>query len=140
MTAQDNATIARRMYEEFNAKNLDGALSAATDDIELVLVPFGQTFNGKAGFSDFLGGFLSAFPDLTINLTNQVATDDFVVNEFTATGCHNGPLMTPAGPIPATGKQVDFTVCEVLRMRDGKVAKLTNYQDAASILRQIGVA
>jgi steroid delta-isomerase-like uncharacterized protein len=140
MSAQDNATITRRMYEAFNTKNLQGALDAATDDIELVLVPFGQTFHGKAGFSDFMGAFLAAFPDLRISLTNQVATDDYVVNEFTATGVHNGPLQTPAGPIPATGKRIDLTVCEVLKMRDGKVAKLTNYQDAATILRQIGAA
>jgi steroid delta-isomerase-like uncharacterized protein len=140
MTAQDNATITRRMYDAFNAKNLDGALAVATDDIELVLVPFSQTFTGKAGFSDFMGAFLSAFPDLTIRLTNQIANDDYVVNEFTACGVHNGPLQTPAGPIPASGKTVDFTVCEVIKMRDGKVAKLTNYQDAASILRQVGAA
>jgi ketosteroid isomerase-like protein len=43
--------------------------------------------------------------------------------------------------VPPTGKKVtDGRFCEVFRFRNGRIAQLTNYQDVASWLRQIGVA
>jgi predicted ester cyclase len=84
-------------------------------------------------------GFKGAFPDLKIAVTNQVATDDQVVSEFTARGTHTGPLLTPAGEIPPTGRKVDFIVCEVWRIKNGQLVSLHNYQDAASLMRQLGV-
>jgi steroid delta-isomerase-like uncharacterized protein len=139
MSAQDNAVLARRMYQLFSDDKFDDVLPLTTEDIEAVLIPFGQTFHGREGFVNFMRGFKSAFPDLRIDVTNQVATEDQVVNEFIARGTHIGPLQTPAGEIPPTGRNVDFVVCEVLRIKDGKVASLHNYQDAASLMRQLGL-
>jgi ketosteroid isomerase-like protein len=48
-------------------------------------------------------------------------------------------MLTPAGEVPPTGRTVDFTVCEVWQIRDGKVTSLHNYQDAASLMRQLGL-
>ena len=115
-------------------------LEYATDDVEVVLYPFGQTFHGKDGFRDFMTGFTTAFPDISITVTNQVANDRQVATEFTATGTHDGVLRTPAGEIPPTGRTVEFVVCEVWTVRDGLLASLRNYQDAASLMRQLGLA
>jgi steroid delta-isomerase-like uncharacterized protein len=139
MSAHDNAALARRIYQLFSDDKLDDALELVTEDVEAVLVPFGQTFNGREGFTTFMQGFKGAFPDIRISVTNQVATDDQVVSEFTARGTHTGPLQTPAGAIPATGRTVDFIVCEVMRVKNGRIVSLHNYQDAASIIRQLGL-
>ena len=139
MSAQDNAVLARRIYQLFSDDRYDDVLPLTTEDIEANLIPFGQTFQGREGFINFMMGFKGAFPDLKIAVTNQVATDDHVVSEFTARGTHTGPLLTPAGEIPPTGRKVDFIVCEVWRIKNGKVASLHNYQDAASLMRQLGV-
>ena len=139
MSAQDNAVLARRIYQLFNDEKIDDVLALTTEDIEANLIPFGQTFQGREGFMNFMMGFKGAFPDLKITVTNQVATDDQVVSEFTARGTHTGPLLTPAGELPPTGRKVDFIVCEVWRIKNGKLASLHNYQDAASLMRQLGV-
>jgi steroid delta-isomerase-like uncharacterized protein len=139
MSAHDNAALARRIYQLFSDDKLDDALELVTEDVEAVLVPFGQTFHGRDGFTGFMQGFKGAFPDIRISVTNQVATDDQVVSEFTARGTHTGPLQTPAGAIPPTGRTVDFIVCEVMRVKHGRIASLHNYQDAASIMRQLGL-
>ena len=139
MSAQDNAALARELYDAFSKKDYDYCLALVSEDMEAVLIPFGQTFQGKGGFREFMQGFTGAFPDITIQVTNQVATDDQVVNEFTARGTHTGILMTPAGPIPPTGRTVNFIVCEVYRIKNGKFTSLRNYQDAASLMRQLGL-
>src|SRR5262249_20781836 len=116
MSAQDNAVLARRIYQLFSEDKFDAVLELVNQDIEAVPVPFGQPFHGREGGMNFMQGFKGAFPDLRINVTNQVATDESVVSEFTAKGTHNGPLLTPAGAIPPTGRPVDFVVCEVLQV------------------------
>jgi steroid delta-isomerase-like uncharacterized protein len=139
MSAHENAALARRIYQLFSDDKLDDALELVAEDVEAVLVPFGQTFHGREGFTGFMQGFKGAFPDIRISVTNQVATDDQVVSEFTARGTHTGPLQTPAGAIPATGRTVDLIVCEVMRVKNGRITSLHNYQDAASIMRQLGL-
>jgi steroid delta-isomerase-like uncharacterized protein len=141
MSAQDNAALARKMYELWSNNQFDQVLALATEDIEVVLTPFGQTFHGHDGFANFNQGFKGAFPDIKITeITHQIATDDAVVSEFKARGTHTGPLLTPAGEVPPTGRTVNFTVCEVWSVKNGKVASIRNYQDAASIMRQLGLA
>jgi steroid delta-isomerase-like uncharacterized protein len=139
MSAHDNAALARRIYQLFSDDKLDDALELVAEDVEAVLVPFGQTFHGRDGFTGFMQGFKGAFPDIRISVTNQIATEEQVVSEFTARGTHTGPLQTPAGAIPPTGRTVDFIVCEVMRVKNGRIASLHNYQDAASIMRQLGL-
>ncbi|MGH9166002.1 MAG: ester cyclase [Acidimicrobiales bacterium] len=140
MTKNDNAALARRIYELFSLGKHDEAIGYATDDVELVLYPFGQTFHGKEGFAQFMSGFTTAFPDLSITVTNQVADDAGVASEFTAVGTHTGVLTTPAGDVAPTGHRVEFVVCEVWTVRDGLLASLRNYQDAGAIMRQLGLA
>lgn len=140
MSTADNAALARRLYELFSNGKIEDAIEYATEDVELILYPFGQTFHGKDGFLEFMGGFTTAFPDIAITVTNQVAQGDEVATEFTARGTHDGVLRTPAGDVPPTGRTVDFTVCEVWTVRDGKLASLRNYQDAGSLMRQLGLA
>lgn len=139
MSAENNAALAQELYDAFNRRDYEHDLDLVGRDMEVTLIPFGQTFHGREGFRAFMQGFTEAFPDISIQVTNQVATGDQVVNEFTARGTHTGPLMTPAGAIPPTGRTVDLTVCEVYRIKDGKFVSLHNYQDAASLMRQLGL-
>jgi steroid delta-isomerase-like uncharacterized protein len=132
--------MARQLYEAFNRHDFESALALATEDVEVVLVPFGQTFRGQAGFRQFMEGFKNAFPDLIVTVINQVATEDQVVSECTWNGTHTGPLMSPTGEIPATGKKVEEgQFCEVWGIKGGKVASLRNYQDVSNWLRQLGL-
>ncbi len=135
----DPATLARTLYRHFNEDRFEAALDLADDAIEVVLVPFGQTFRGKDGFLAFMQNFKTAFPGLTIDVQNQVVSGEQVVNEITAHGTHEGPFQTPAGTIAPTRRAVTFTACEVWQTHGGKVACLHNYQDAAGVMQQLGL-
>lgn len=141
MSAHDNAALANRLYGLFNEGRLDEASRLAAAPIVVDVVPFGMTFEGPDGFLQFMQGFKTAFPDLTITVTAQVAGDEHVVSECSWEGTHRGPLETPAGAVPATGKRVTGArFCEVWRMEGGQILRLTNYQDVSSWLRQLGLA
>ena len=139
MTTQQNAALARTIYDRFSRNDYTGVLALANDDVEIVFTPAGQTFCGHDGFMQFMQGFKTAFPDIAIEITRQTVSEDGVVNEFIARGAHTGPLLTPGGVIPATGRSAAWPVCEVWRIRGGKLASLTNYQDMATLLGQLGL-
>jgi predicted ester cyclase len=44
------------------------------------------------GIAAMMGDFLAAFPDLLITFDQFIAKDDFVVERYTASGTHQGPL------------------------------------------------
>jgi len=137
--AEENAALARRLYDLWNDRDIGAALDLATDDVDIRLMAFGQKLTGRDGFRQFMQRFAVAFPDMKKEITNQVASEDQVVSEFRLRGTHDGPLQTPTGELPPTGKAVELSVIEVIGVRGGKVAELRNYSDTATLMRQLGV-
>jgi predicted ester cyclase len=139
MMAQSNGKLMQEIYNLFSNDQFDAVLTRAADDVEIFFAPTEQRFQGHKGFKQFMMGFKGAFPNIKIIVKNQVVTEDTVVTEFTAVGAQTGPLMTPQGEIPPTGRTAEWPVCEVCRFRNGKLSGLNNYQDFGSVLRQLGV-
>lgn len=54
-------------------------------------------------------------------------------------GTHDGPLELPTGPLPATGKSVEFEGVQVFVVEGGKVTRMRHYLDFLTMLTQVGV-
>ncbi len=134
-----NEQLTKELHATFSNDQMDRTLELASEDVVIKAHAFGMTFHKKDGFKGFMQSFKTAFPDIVINHKNIVSSGNQVAVEFIAEGTHNGPLQTPAGEIPPTGKRVIFTVAEFLEWENGKLKSLHNYQDAGSILKQIGL-
>jgi steroid delta-isomerase-like uncharacterized protein len=133
-----NAEMTSKVHELFSKNQFDECVKFAATDVQVVAHSLGATFNGHAELRNFMAGFKQAFPDLVITHNNIIGYGEKVAVEFTATGTHTGPLQTPNGAVPASGKKVEVKVSEFWEWKDGKVSKITNYQDAATLMRQIG--
>jgi steroid delta-isomerase-like uncharacterized protein len=141
MTQTTIAETARQIHLLFCENRLEQVLDLATDDVVVDLVPAGQSFKGREGFMQFMHVFKSAFPDIQIQHTRVFASGDCVAVEARWSGTHTGPLVTPAGTVPGTGKRVESArICEIMQFRNGRLVQLTNYQDFGSWLRQLGLA
>ncbi len=134
-----NTQLTEQLHAAFSAGRYDEVLAMVAEDIETVSYSSSYAARGKEGFHAFFMGFANAFPDINIKHRNIVANGDGVAVEFGATGTHNGPLMTPGGAVPASGRKVELNVCEVHTWRNGKLARIVNYQDAVSLLTQLGL-
>jgi steroid delta-isomerase-like uncharacterized protein len=144
MTTQDNATLTRMAYDLYNDHQsdsawLDKSLAAIAEDCEVFLVPLGMTLRGRDGYQQFLLGWAEAFPDSSVEITNLLATEDHAVIEFIGRGTHTGTLHGPAGDIPATGRKVEFRLCDVRRINNGKFVSLHQYYDALGFMQQLGL-
>jgi steroid delta-isomerase-like uncharacterized protein len=137
--AQDNATIARQLYQDWNKREFDHFASLFASSGEIVLVGSGTRFRGQKGAKEFANMWADGFPDGKVKIDKLIAADTSVVVQYTGKGTHTGTLAAPAGDIPATGRSVTLELCDVIQFRDGKIKSLSSYFDSASLLMQLGV-
>jgi len=137
---EENTRIVRNIHPLWNNREFDRILSEMiAEDVEWTTVPTGQTFRGHEGFRQFMQGWVDAFPDSTTEDTTAYAGEEFGVTEFIGRGTHEGPLVSPAGEIPPTGRSVEFRLCEVYKFRDGKIVSGHTHFDSLGMMTQIGV-
>jgi len=83
---------------------------------------------------------VTAFPDLTQEVQLLVDAGEYAFAEVVARGTHTGPLATPEGDIGPTGRTIEVPFSVVMHARDGLLVDGREYYDAATLLRQLGLA
>jgi hypothetical protein len=111
MFANQHALLAKKIYDLINKHELEKVLEFFSSDIEIIHMGTGHVFRGHSG----LRTFLHRFDDVALNLniydiTNQIVTEDYVVSEYKAQSSHG-----------------DLNICEVWKMKHGKVETVHNY-------------
>jgi steroid delta-isomerase-like uncharacterized protein len=134
MSAEDNKSLVRRVYEEIiNKGNLNLADEAFASDY-VYRSPGSPELRGPEGFKQLVTMYRNAFPDLHLDLDNLIAEGDTVVSRWTGRGTHNGELMG----IPPTGKQVTVTGVVISRFAGGKAVEDWELIDSLGMLQQLG--
>jgi steroid delta-isomerase-like uncharacterized protein len=135
----DNGGVVRSFFEAFNAGDLDAAAATVSSDFELWDVAAGHRFHGPAGCRQWLETFRIALPDAHTELVNVFVEGSRVATEHIGRGTHTGPLVTPAGTIPATGRPVELRLAELYEVQEDRITRLNAYYDSASLMRQLGL-
>ncbi len=117
MSEKDHAAVIRSLFNAFNEGDVERCIALITEDFELVDVPMGQSFHGAEGLRQWLQSFLVAGPDANARVTNMIVEGDWVASEHVGTLTHTGPLLTPAGEIPPTGRRVELQFAEIYQGR-----------------------
>ncbi len=81
----------------------------------------------------FFDDFFTAFPDIKIEIVQQVAEGDLIATYITSKGTHSGRFYG----IPATGKHISTSVIRIDRVQDGKIAEHWSVSDASGLMQQI---
>jgi steroid delta-isomerase-like uncharacterized protein len=79
--------------------------------------------------------YVRAFPDLHFEIEQILASADYVITRWRATGTHGGELMG----IPPTNRGAVTHGCTVTEVKNGKMAREWVYWDTGNLLRQLGV-
>jgi steroid delta-isomerase-like uncharacterized protein len=135
LSTERNKAIIRRWIEDgWNNQNLVLIDEIYAPDV-LQHDPNGPPVTSAAELKDYVGGLMTAFPDLSFTIESLTAEGDHVSCRFDGRGTHRGPLMG----IPATGKTGSVTGQLEFRFAGDKVAEVWVNYDLFGLLRQIGV-
>lgn len=77
-----------------------------------------------------------ALSNLTVTIHDQIAEADKVTTRKTISGVHTGTLMG----IPATGRDVEIDVIDIVRVEDGRYAEHWGLNTLSNVLAQLAKA
>lgn len=140
MSAQSTAKeLVCAVFEGFNTRDLDRVAAICADDFILEDIPAGLTLRGPAGMRLWLQTWVDAAPDAQAELRRIFGEGEWIATEHHGTATHTGPLRTPTGEIPPTGRRLDLWFSELFEVRDGRLRAMRAYYDGAAFMRQLGL-
>jgi len=134
-------TTVRKLFEGalalLDAGDVDGFVGCFEPDGEFVHPQ--AAVEGPEQIRAFIGMSVRAFPDGHHELRDVLEDGDTVVVAGDWTGTHTGPLPTPAGELPGTGRQVRVSFAALARIHDGRIRRAQVYSDQLAFMAQLGL-
>ena len=134
MNEMDAPTIAQRFFDETTQMRLSDELFAP----DVVLHNYFLARAEVQGIDRVRAAFAlayNAFPDAHVSIHEVLTDADTIVVRHTHHGTFTGPILS----VPPTGQAVEFDGVEIFRIRDGKIVDIWNFDDNATLLRQMGL-
>jgi predicted ester cyclase len=133
--ADDHKAVVRRWIDAYNDRD---------DETEAAVRASGYTAHvggepeplDSTAWTQFIGGFSAAFPDLRLTVEDIVSEGDRVAARVAFRGTHTREFLG----IPPTNAEVAFWGMEFNRMVGGKVEEHWVVLDQLSLLRQLGMS
>ena len=134
----ENLALVERYYELFNRGDLDEAMQLFDPDL-VTIDPASGEMRGVAAFRAYGETFRRAMPDARLNLVRAAESSNLVAIEGSFTGTHSGPLASPQGDIPPTGRHIDLPYTDVFDVRAGRIVSHHVYYDQMALLGMLGL-
>jgi predicted ester cyclase len=90
--------------------------------------------SGIDGVRALITELRTSIPDLHLELQDSATVGDTTWLRFRSTGTNDGPMFGR----PPTGRPIDITVMDVVRVVDGKIVEHWGVADRLAVLKQIG--
>ena len=119
----------------FNRHDPAGVAAMYAPGAKLFDQSVGAPMEGPEAVEEFIGGYMTAFPDLKWERVGLEIDGNVGVEQWRVSGTHDGDL--PG--LPATHRKMSIEGCSVLHFEDdGLVHQEENYWDEGAMLRQLG--
>jgi predicted ester cyclase len=130
-----NKSVVRRFGEALNSHNLDSLNDiVAPEFVRHCQASPWVNVRSLLEFKQFLKDDWAGVPDAKTTAQFLVAEGDLVALYFTYAGTQTGQW----GPLPPTGKRVEFDASGVFRISAGKISELWITWDNLAIMAQLG--
>ena len=129
--------LGQRWFDAVTAGDAEAAVALLADRIDFQ--GGGQSLSSPQEAVGFVTAYTTGFPGSTFDVTLWVESDDAAVAEGVWRGTNSGPMATPQGEMPATGKPVALPFTTVFQARDGKLTAHRAYWDNAGFMAQLGL-
>ncbi len=139
MESRDVTSLARAQVEFFNTSDWEGARASYLPDVVYDERATGRVLQGPDEIIEAMKGWKAFNSDVTGTISNIHASgDDTAVVEVTWQGTMDGPLETPGGTVPPTGKSHATHGAWVMTFEGEKLRESRNYFDMLQMLQQVG--
>jgi steroid delta-isomerase-like uncharacterized protein len=137
-TSQQALQIGQALLEAFNDTDWPRVREGLSPDVVYEETGTGRRLEGIEAYMAALEGWKRAFPDARCTIRHSLASGDTAVFALMWEATHTGPLESPGGAIPASGKRIRVPAALASTIQSNKATSVRHYLDALSLLQQIG--
>lgn len=138
--AQSHADAVRGSIAAFNRGDATGYAAHYAEDARLIGPFFPEPLVGRRVIEQTTAAMSTAFPDMQWTIVTLLVDGSRAACELHIEGTHTGPLASPGGDVPATGRTVSFDVLEILEFNaDDEVVEHREYMDPGALMAQLGL-
>jgi ketosteroid isomerase-like protein len=136
----------RQMIEDaiaaFNAHDLDGWMDYYAEDARHFQPNRVEPLRGREEIrEDYRKATWVPFPDFHFEISRAFGQENWLCVQGDFTGTNRGPMESPGGEMqPATNRVVRVPICFVVRVENGKLAEVYEYNDQLGFLVQLDLA
>jgi steroid delta-isomerase-like uncharacterized protein len=130
--------VVHKYLDAFNRADWETYKTTLTAD-SVHIEPGGMELHGPDASAQGVNVFKVAFPDLSGEVIRLMTGEQEAAVEIVWKGTHTGPLVTPTGTIPPTGKPVTVHATKVFAFEGGLIKYSRHYWDMTELLGAIGV-
>jgi predicted ester cyclase len=120
----------------------DAARFAATyaPDAILYTAAWPEPLRGRAAIQQDAQQWITAMPDMTLEIEELVIDGSTAAVRLLFVGTHTGPLMTPSGEVPPTGRRVSVPMAVFDRHDTSGTTEVEHrYLDMMTMAQQLGL-
>ncbi len=136
----DAASAAEAFLNAFKNSDWDALRATMADNSVYEEYGTQRRIEGADAITDVYKAWKTAMPDVQGTIQKVTTSGDSAMIELVWEGTHTGPLETPDGTIPASGKSQRTPGVFSVVVQDGVIAGSRNYFDMLTFLQQIGAA
>ena len=138
MSDQEMIEVAHAAIRSFNDADWEAARRLHAENIVYIEKPTGETIKGYEAFEAKCHEWKALMSNCGGTIGDTLVSGDWVVVEVVWSGTQSGPLKTPMGEIPPSGKSMNNPGVQLQRIENGQVAEIRNYFDMLVILSEFG--
>jgi steroid delta-isomerase-like uncharacterized protein len=134
----ETADLVREHYRAFNERDWSVVSRIYSPDVNIT-DPGSGTSVGIEAVLAHGQGFAAAFPDARLELLTLVEDGLRVLIEGVFVGTNTGPLVTPQGELPATGRSLRLPYADAWESEAGRITNHRVYYDQMEFAMQLGL-
>jgi steroid delta-isomerase-like uncharacterized protein len=136
----DLKKLAEKVQDAFDNQDMAALAQLYAEDATMIMSGEPEPIQGREAIERTVSAVFRAMPDYSAEFTLILISGNYIVFEGVSQGTFTGPLASPEGDIPPTGKSVKNKVAFIAKVNaDGLIEEDRTYYDTADFMRQLGL-
>jgi steroid delta-isomerase-like uncharacterized protein len=136
----DLTKLAEGVQKAWDNQDVNALVQLYAEDAVMFMPGEAEPIQGREAIEKNQAAFLRAMPDTSMEFTLILISGNHIAFEGVLHGTFTGPLASPEGDIPPTGKSVNTKFAFIAKVNaDGLIEEDRTYYDTAEFMRQLGL-
>ncbi len=132
--------LAEKMQEAYDSHDMAALAQLYAEDATMIMPGEPEPIRGREAIERNQATGFRALPDLSVEYTLILISGNHIVFEGVSQGTFTGPLASPEGDIPPTGKRVINRFAFIVKVNaEGLIEEDRTYFDLSVYMQQLGL-